>query len=103
MPETTTTEVPPTTPQENHLPHEQDTNSAQVSPVELLYDRNRVSNRSAPIQPVEPVVGLTPAEQHRKEEDPDLTLNELLGLTSCEEHILLSSPNFGWIICLSVK
>ena len=26
-------------------------------------------------------------EQHRKEEDPDLTLIGLLGLTPCEEHI----------------
>ena len=36
---------------------------------------------------MEPVVGLTPQEQCRKEEDSDLTLTELLGLTSCEEHI----------------
>ena len=36
---------------------------------------------------MKPVVGLTPQEQHRKEEDPDLTLTELLGLTPCEEHI----------------
>ena len=41
----------------------------------------------APIQPVEPVVGLTPEEQCKKEEDPDLTLIELLGLTPCEGHI----------------
>ena len=32
------------------------------------------------------VVGLTPEEQHRREEDPDLT-DELLGLSSCEDHI----------------
>ena len=36
---------------------------------------------------MELVVGLTPEEQCRKEEDPDLTLIELLGLTPCEEHI----------------
>ena len=41
----------------------------------------------APIQPVEPVVGLTPEEQCKKEEDPDLTLIEFLGLTPCEGHI----------------
>ena len=41
----------------------------------------------APIQPVEPVVGLTPEEQCKKEEDPDLTLIDLLGLTPCEGHI----------------
>ena len=36
---------------------------------------------------MEPVVGLTLEEQHRKVEDPDLTLDELLGLSSCEDHI----------------
>ena len=41
----------------------------------------------APIQPVEPVMGLTPEEQCGREEDPNLTLNELLGLSSCEDHI----------------
>ena len=35
---------------------------------------------------MEPVVGLTPQEQCRKE-DPDLTLTGLLGLAPCEEHI----------------
>ena len=40
---------------------------------------------------MEPVVGLTPEEQCRKEEDPDLTLIELLGLTSYEEHITMPS------------
>ena len=53
----------------------------------MLYDRNRGNNRTAPIQPVKPVVGLTPEEQSRKEKDPDLTLDELLGLIPCEEHI----------------
>ena len=46
-----------------------------------------VDNIAAPIQPVEPVVGLTPEEQHKKEEDPDLTLIELLSLTPCDGHI----------------
>ena len=54
---------------------------------EALYDRNRVNNTAAAIQPVEPVVDLTPEEQCKKEEDPDLTLIELLGLTPCEGHI----------------
>ena len=36
---------------------------------------------------MEPVVDLTPEEQCKKEEDPDLTLIELLGLTPCEGHI----------------
>ena len=87
LPEVTTTEVPLITPQENNLHQELNANSSQVSSVEVLYDRNRGNNRTAPIQPVEPVVGLTLKEQHKKEEDPDLTLDELPGLTSCEEHI----------------
>ena len=41
----------------------------------------------APIQPVEPVIGLTTEEQRCREEDPSLTINELLGLSSCEEHV----------------
>ena len=52
----------------------------------MLYDRSQANNAVAPIQPVEPVVGLTPEEQH-KNEDPNLTLIELLGLTPCEGHI----------------
>ena len=36
---------------------------------------------------MELVVGLTPQEQCRREEVPDLTLTEFLGLTPCEEHI----------------
>ena len=40
-----------------------------------------------PYNPVEPVVGLTLEEQCRKEEDPDLTLDKLLGLSSCKDHI----------------
>ena len=41
----------------------------------------------SPIQPVEPVIGLTAEEQRCREEDPNLTINELLGLSSCEGHV----------------
>ena len=41
----------------------------------------------APIQLVEPVIGLTTEEQWQREEDPNLTLDELLGLSSCEDHV----------------
>ena len=62
---------------------------------ELFYDSTRTANRPdpiqpvqpAPIQPVEPVIGLTPEEQRGREEDPNLTLDELLGLSSFEDHI----------------
>ena len=87
VPEKNTIAVPPITPQENNSSQEQDTVSLQVLPAETLYDRNRLNNTAAPIQPVEPVIGLTPGKQCKKEEDPDLTLIELLGLSPCEGYI----------------
>ena len=83
LPEANTTEVPYIAPQESDSNQEQNANSSPVSSVEVLHDRNRGNNRTAPIQQVEPVVGLTSEEQSRKEEDPDLTLDELLVLMPC--------------------
>ena len=87
LPEPNTTEVPLNTSQETNQPQEEDSNPSHASPAELFYSRTGITNRPAPIQPVEPVAGLTLEEQYRKEEDPDLTLDELLGLSSCEDHI----------------
>ena len=87
LPEAITTEAPSITPQKSNSHQELNTNCSLASSVKVLYDRNRGNNRTAPIQPVEPVVGLTLEEQSRREEDPDLTLNELLGLIQCEQHI----------------
>ena len=36
---------------------------------------------------MEPVIGPTTEEQRQREEDPNLTINELLELSSCEEHV----------------
>ena len=36
---------------------------------------------------MKPVIGLTTEEQCQREEDPDLTQDELLGLSSCEDNI----------------
>ena len=84
LPQEKTTEISPIeTPENSPL---QDRNCHPVPPVEVLYDRSRSANTAAPIQPVELVVGLTPEEQQKKEEDPDLTLIELLGLIPCEGH-----------------
>ena len=87
LPEAITIELPSITPQESKSHQELNVYCSPASSVEVLYDRNRGSNRTAPIQPVEPVVGLTLEEQSRKEEDPELILDELLGLIPCEEHI----------------
>ena len=52
------------------------------------YDHTPIQSiEPSPIQPVEPVIGLTEKEQRQREEDPNLTINELLGLSSCEDHI----------------
>ena len=96
LPEALTSEVPSIAPQESNSDQEWNANSSTVSSVEALYVRNRGKNRTPPIQLVEPVVGLTSEEQRRREEDPDLTLDELLGLIPCERHIttpLQTYPN----------
>ena len=36
---------------------------------------------------MEPIIGLTAEEQSYKEEDPNLTINELLGFSSREGHV----------------
>ena len=59
------TEVSLITVQENNQPQEEDSNSPHSSLAELFYDSTRIANRPAPIQPVEPVIGLTTEEQRR--------------------------------------
>ena len=87
LPESNPTAVPLNTSEETNRPQEEDSNPSQASLAELFYDTTRTANRPTPIQPVEPVVGFTPKEQCRKEENLVLTLDELLGLSSCEDHI----------------
>ena len=72
---------------ENSPLHEQNKDSLVTLPAEALYDRSRSINTVALIQLIKPVIGLTPEEQRKKEEDLNLTLIELLGLTPCEGHI----------------
>ena len=94
-PESNLTEVSLNTALEINHPQEEDHNPPHASLADLFYDTTRIANRTAPIQPVEQapiqpvelVIGLTPEEQCRREEDPNLTLDELLGLYSCEDHI----------------
>ena len=81
--------------QENNQSQEVDSNSSPPSVTALLDDSISTDNSPTPVQPVEPapiqlvepVIGLTTEEQRQREEDPNLTLDELLGLSSCEEHI----------------
>ena len=79
------TEISVITVQENNEPQEEDSNSPYSSLTGLSYDSTRTDNTQAPvqpvgpapIQPVEPVIGLTTEEQCQREEDPNLTLDEL--------------------------
>ena len=93
--ESNSTEVSLNTVQEINQPQEAGNNPQHSSLADLFYDSTRIANGPAPIQQVEPapiqsvetVIGLTPEEQRRREENPNLTLDELLGLSSCEDHI----------------
>ena len=76
--EENTTETSPIETPENIPLQEQDIDLQQPSAVDVIYDRNHSTNPAASIQPVEPVVGLTPEEQQKKEADPNLTQTELL-------------------------
>ena len=60
--ESNSTEVSLNTVQEINQPQEEGNNSTHSSLAELFYDSIRTANRPAPIQPVEPVIGLTPEE-----------------------------------------
>ena len=67
LPEAITPEAPSITPQESNSHQKLNANGSPALSIQVLYDRNRGNNRTAPIQPVEPVVGLTPEEQSRRE------------------------------------
>ena len=81
--------------QENNPSQEVDSNSSPTSLIVLSDDPISTDNSPTPVQPVEPaaiqpvecVIGLTTEEQRPREEDSNITLDELLGLSSCEEHI----------------
>ena len=65
--------------------------SATVLPEDFVctdYNHTPIQSlQPSPIQPVEPIIGLTEKEQRQREEDPNLTINELLGLSPCEGHV----------------
>ena len=79
---------------ENDQSQEEDSTPAFTSATALPkdfvctdYDHTPIQSvEPSPIQSVEPVIGLTAEEQRSREEDPNHTINELLGLSSCEGH-----------------
>ena len=88
---------------ENNPSQEVDSNSSLTSVTALSDDIENIDyNHSLiqpveppPIQQVEPVIGLTTEEQRQRKEDLNLTLNELLGLSSCEEHVNMPLQTLG--------
>ena len=89
------TDISVITVQENNQPNDEDRNSPPSSLTVSSYNSISTDNSPAPVQPVvavpiqfvEPVIGLMTEEQWQREEDPNLTLDELLGLSLCEDHI----------------
>ena len=85
--------------QENNPSQEVDSNSSPTSLTALSDDPTSTDNSPTPvqpveparIQPVEPLIGLDTKKQRQRDEDPNLTLDEFLGLSSCEEHISMPS------------
>ena len=77
---------------ENNPSQEVDSKSSLTLVTVLSDDLVNIDYSHTQIQPVEPaaiqpVEPITTEEQRQREEDPNLTLNELLGFSSCEEHV----------------
>ena len=93
--------------QENNPSQEVDSNSSPTSLTVLSDDPVSLDNSPTPVQPVEPapiqlvepVIGLTIDKQRQREEDPNLTLDELLGLSSYEDHIIMPLQTLKWAVC----
>ena len=65
--------------------------SVMALPEDLVhtdYDHTPIQSvQPSLIQPVEPIIRLTEEEQRQREDDPNLTTNELLDLSPCEGHV----------------
>ena len=79
---------------ENEQSQEIDSTLALTSATALPEDSKRTDYDLGPIQLVqplliqlvEPIIGLTEKEQRQREEDPNLTINKLFGLSPCERY-----------------
>ena len=61
------------------LPEDLECTDYDHTPIQLV--------QPSPIQPVEPIIRLTEEEQRQREEDSNLTINDLLEFSLCEGHI----------------
>ena len=64
-----------------------DSRVTSFAAVNLCTHVTNSKNSTPPTQTVEPVLGFTPAEIHRAEKEPKLTVKQLLGLSSCKGYV----------------
>ena len=56
-------------------------------PLDVIYERERFAKSGTPILPVKPLLGLTLEQQEKQEQDPEVTLEELLGISPCKGYV----------------
>ena len=64
-----------------------DSQVTSLKEVNLPTHVTKPKNSTPPTQTVEPVLGFTPAEIHKADKEPKLTVKQLLGLSSCKGHV----------------
>ena len=64
-----------------------DSQVTSLTAVNLPTHVTKPKNSTPPTQTVEPVLGFTPAEICRAEKEPILTIQQLLGLSSCKGYV----------------
>ena len=64
-----------------------DSQVISLTAVNLPTHVTKPKNLTPPTQTVESVLGFTPAEIHRAEKEPKLTVEQLLGLSSCKGYV----------------
>ena len=64
-----------------------DSQVKSLTAVNLPTHATKLKKSTPPTQTVKPVLGFTPAEIHRAEKEPKLTVKQLLGLSSCKGYV----------------
>ena len=64
-----------------------DSQVTSLTAVNLPTCVTKSKNSTPPTQTVEPVLGFTPAKIRRADKEPKLTIEQLLGLSSCKGHV----------------
>ena len=59
----------------------------EPSHIQLLTHIPQDHTDSPPTQTIEPVLGFTPAEIHQAQEEPKLTVQQILEIESCKDYV----------------